>query len=248
MLEPARRLVDRDRVRLLGPLEPGLRVIEVGAGRGRLVAALRSRGQDAVGIEPSRASSGVAVGRGLLVEQVSIEQASFPAGEADLVVFWHVLEHLERPADALARARSWVKHRGRLVIAVPNLGSLQARIGGDRWFHQDVPRHRTQFTVKGVEELVRRSGFAPTRARHVMLDQNLLGMWLTLLNRLTRGRDVPLRFLKRDLRYSRRADAVRDAAISLTAGVALVPIAILLELTAALFGRGGSVVVQATPA
>ena len=248
VLEPLRRLVDRDRLRLLGGLAPGLRVIEIGAGRGRLLAALRARGHDAVGIEPSRSSSGVALDRGLPVEPVSLEQASFPADEADLVVLWHVLEHLDRPADALGRAREWLKRDGRLVVAVPNLDSVQARIGGDRWFHQDVPRHRVQFTGKGVEELMRRCGFAPTRVRHVMLDQSALGMWLTLLNRLTRGRDVPLRFMKRDLRYSRRADAVRDAIVSVVIGIPLLPIAVLAEMGSGFAGRGGTVVVHAAPA
>ncbi len=29
---------------------------------------------------------------------------------------------------------------------------------------------------------MRRSGFAPARARHLVMEQNWLGMWLTLLN------------------------------------------------------------------
>ena len=44
-----------------------------------------------------------------------------------------------------------------------------------------------------------------------MFDQNWLGMWLTLLNRLTIDRDVPFRFLKGDLSYRSRSDAARDA-------------------------------------
>ena len=43
---------------------------------------------------------------------------------------------------------------GTLVVAVPNLGSVQARIGGDRWFHQDVPRHRTHLTPAGASALL----------------------------------------------------------------------------------------------
>jgi SAM-dependent methyltransferase len=235
-------------LRLLGRLAPGLRVIEIGAGRGRLVAALREHGHDAVGIEPSRASSGAALARGLPVAPVALEESSFPAHEADVVVLWHVLEHLDSPAEALGRAHQWLKRDGRLVIAVPNLDSVQARIGGDRWFHQDVPRHRIQFTLRGVDELLRRCGFAPTRVRQVMIDQSPLGMWLTLLNRVTSGRDVPLRFLKRDLRYSRRTDAVRDAVVSVVVGIPLIPIAVLAELGAGLAGRGGTVVVHAAPA
>ncbi|MGH2922818.1 MAG: class I SAM-dependent methyltransferase, partial [Solirubrobacterales bacterium] len=48
-----RSLLDGDRIRLLGTLPEEARVIEIGAGRGRMVAALQRRGCDATGIEPS---------------------------------------------------------------------------------------------------------------------------------------------------------------------------------------------------
>ncbi len=137
-LRPLRAFADRERVRLLGPIPPGGRVIEVGAGRGRLVAALRVRGYDAVGIEPNAGAARAAASSGLPVEEVELEEADFPAGEADLVVFWHVLEHLDDPHEALRRVRPWLREGGRVLVATPNLASWQARIGGDRWFHQDV--------------------------------------------------------------------------------------------------------------
>jgi SAM-dependent methyltransferase len=247
LLESTRRLLDRERLRLLGPLPAAARVIEVGAGRGRLIAVLRARGHDAVGIEPSRASCEVAAARGLPVEPLTLEEAEFPAGEANLVVLWHVLEHLDRPDVALIRIRPWLKPGGRLVVAVPNLGSLQARIGGDRWFHQDVPRHRTQFTMAGLSAVLARGGFAPTGVRHLFIEQNYLGMWLTALNWLTSDRDVPFRLVKRDLRYPSRGEALRDAVISVFAGIPLIPLACLLEAGAGFARRGGTVVAYASP-
>jgi SAM-dependent methyltransferase len=248
LLEPARKLMSRERVRLLGPLSPAARVIEIGAGRGRLIAALRAHGHDAVGVEPSGTSSTVAAAKGLPVERLSLEEASFPPAEADLVVLWHVLEHLDRPWEALKSVRSWLKAEGRVVVAVPNLGSLQARIGGDRWFHQDVPRHRTHFSVAGLAALLQRSGFAPTGVHHLMIEQNWLGMWLSMLNWLTVDGDVPFRFAKRDLRYRTRGEAVRDAVVSVVPGIPLIPVAAALEVAAGLARRGGTVVVNASTA
>jgi predicted SAM-dependent methyltransferase len=193
------------------------------------------------------ASSRAALARSLPVEPVALDDADFPPGEADLVVLWHVLEHLDDPHGALRQVRRWLRPEGRLVVALPNLASLQARIGGDRWFHQDVPRHRTNFTVAGVDRLLRRSGFSPTTTRHLLMEQNWLGMWLTLLNRLTIDRDVPFRFAKRDLRYRNRRDAAWDAFVSVLAGIPLIPVAVSLELAAGLARRGGTVVVHASP-
>jgi 2-polyprenyl-3-methyl-5-hydroxy-6-metoxy-1,4-benzoquinol methylase len=246
-LRPLRRLADGERLRLLGALPPAARVIDVGAGRGRMVAALRARGFDAVGIEPSVTGAQAARARDLPVEPVALESAAFPPGEADLVVLWHVLEHLDDPQAALERARPWIKGNGRLVVSAPNLASLQARIGGDRWFHQDVPRHRTHFTAAGLQALLRRSGFGVSRPRHLIMEQNWLGMWLTLLNRLTFDRDVPFRFAKRDLSYRNRREAAWDGLISVVAGIPLIPVAVSVELVAELARQGGTVVVHASP-
>lgn len=243
-LEWLRGISVRDRLRLLA-LSAGERAVEVGAGRGGFLAALERGGADVIGIEPSPGACGAARARGLAVQNRSIEDAEVASGSRDLVVIWHVLEHLERPESALARTRRWLDDEGRIVIATPNLASLQARLGGDRWFHQDVPRHRVLFTPEGLAMLLQRSGFTPMRTRQLMIDQSLLGMWLTLLNGLTAGRDVPFRFLKRDLRYERRGVAMRDAAVTLLLGPLLIPVAVLLELGAALAGRGGSVMIEA---
>ncbi len=148
------------------------------------------------------------------------------------------------PAAALARIGLWVRPGGRIVIACPNLASLQARIGGDRWFHQDVPRHRTHFTAAGLRLLLERTGFRLERMAHLLVEQNPLGMWQTLLNRLTRERNVAFRALKRDLGHG--SGIRRDLALTALVGPLLVPVAVVLELAAGLVGRGGSVVAVAS--
>jgi hypothetical protein len=128
---------------------------------------------------------------------------------------------------------------GALLIGVPNLASLQARLGGERWFHLDVPRHRTHFTPRGLEELLTRTGFSVVRTHHLLLEHNPFGMWQTLLSRLTANPSYVYNVLKRNAPV-RSA----DLAISLAA-VPLVPAAVVLELAAGLARRGGTVAVLA---
>jgi SAM-dependent methyltransferase len=178
------------------------------------------------------------------VERATLERLDLRSGSLDCAIAWHVLEHLDDPLAALTQIGPWIRDGGRLVVACPNLASLQARIGGDRWFHQDVPRHRTHFTAVGLRRLVERTGFRVERMSHVVVEQNALGMWQTLLNRLTRGRDVAFRALKRDLDPG--AGTHQDLALTVLAGPVLVPIAIALELGAGLARQGGSVVAVAS--
>src|SRR5207248_2019375 len=138
---------------------PG-RLLDAGAGRGRFVAAARVAGYDARGIEPS--TRGVEAAReiyGVMLEQAGIEEAEVEPGSIAAVSLWHVLEHVEDPGSALRRIAGWLAPGGALLVGVPNLASLQARLGGPRWFHLDLPRHRTHFTAAGLQALLTRSGF-----------------------------------------------------------------------------------------
>jgi 2-polyprenyl-3-methyl-5-hydroxy-6-metoxy-1,4-benzoquinol methylase len=244
LLEPIRALIERDKLRFVHGLPPGSRMLEVGAGDGRFVSRLAAAGFEARGIEPSASGARLAHSRGAPVERATLEELEGELGGLDAVIAWHVLEHLDDPVRALERIAAWLRPGGRAVVACPNLASLQARIGGDRWFHQDVPRHRSHFTAAGLALLLERTGFRVERISHLLVEQNPLGMWQTLLNRLTRGRDVAFRALKRD--RERVPGVAGDLALTAIAGPLLVPVAVALELAAGLARRGGSVVVVAS--
>ncbi len=149
LVRPLLESFDRRRLAMLRPLvPPPARLLDAGAGRGRLVAAANLAGYDAFGLEPSP-RGGEAAGRWReRIRQASIEAAQLEAGSLDAVTLWHVLEHLEDPRSALERIRGWLAPRGAVLVGVPNLDSLQARLGGARWYHLDVPRHRTHFTAR----------------------------------------------------------------------------------------------------
>ena len=242
-----RRLITWDRRRLLGELPPASRVLEIGSGRGELLAALAAEGHRVSGAEPAAAVGRASLGRGVAVSDLPLERLEQQPASLDRIVLWHVLEHLDEPREALERVRPWLAPGGRLIVAVPNLGSLQAAIGGDRWFHQDVPRHRTQFTAGGLGQLIHRTGFEPRRRPRPLMDQNPLGMWLTLLNRLTTDSNVPFRLVKRTQGHEAQASTVRDVAVTALAGPLLLVPAVVAELVATARGRGGSLVVEAAP-
>jgi SAM-dependent methyltransferase len=244
-IEVARALAAHDRKRFLRDLSPGARVLEVGCGDGRFLAFLRHAGFTPTGIEASPARAALARAQGLRVEAVPVEKADVPAASCEAVLFWHALEHLDEPDHALVLARRWLRSGGRLVIAVPNLDSLQARLGRDHWFHQDVPRHLTHFTFRGLVALLERSGFEVLRSRHVLLEHNVFGMWQTLLNLVTAEQDVVYRFLKRSARYDSRRTAMRDALTVTILGLPLLGVAVALEIGAGLAGRGGTIAVEA---
>jgi SAM-dependent methyltransferase len=238
---PLLRAFDRRRARILARVAPPpARLLDVGAGRGRFVATALARGYEASGIEPSPARAAAAGALyGVELTPSTIEEADVPPGSLDAVTVWHVLEHLEDPDAALARTAGWLRPGGALLLGVPNLGSLQARLGGARWFHLDLPRHRTHFTVAGLTTLLRRHGLEPVSVHHVLAEHNPFGMWQSLVNRATAAPSYLYNLLKRNA--SPRSP---DLVVTLLA-LPLAPLAGLLELVAGLARRGGTVAVLA---
>ena len=191
------------------------------------------------GIEPSERGASAAASIGAPVLKATIDEASFGEASFDAVSLWHVLEHLEDPGAALSQATRWLAPDGVLLVGVPNLTSLQARLGGERWYHLDVPRHRVHFTPEGLALALRRAGFEAVRTHHVLLEHNPFGMWQSLVSRVTAHPSYLYNVLKRNapLRSS-------DLLVTLVA-LPLAPLAMTLELAAGTARRGGTIAVLA---
>jgi SAM-dependent methyltransferase len=239
----ARRVLarfDRRRLELVRELaQPPARLLDAGAGRGRFVAAARAAGYDAFGIEPSVRGTEAAAALGVDVRRAGLEDAEIEQGSVDAATLWHVLEHLDEPAPALDRLHGWLRPGGGLLVGVPNLASWQARLGGARWYHLDVPRHRIHFTPAGLSALLGRHGFQVVRAEHRLLEHNPFGMWQSAVTRGTRHPSYLYNLLKRNAPLD-----ARDLAITLAA-LPLAPVAAAIESLAARTGHGGTIAVVA---
>lgn len=223
---------------------PG-RVLDVGCGDGSFLEALARQGWQVFGTELSESIALTARKRlGDCVRVGAIDQLDFPAASFDLVTFWHVLEHLEDPKRALIEARRLLKAGGRLVVALPNIESLQAWLFGDVWLHLDVPRHRWHFSPRTLAAVADRCGLRVERTSHFSLEYGPFAIVQGVATKIGLGhylfahlvRDA-LAQLVRDIRFWTHVPLVAVSAVP----------SVLLELVAASCGRGGAVVMTLKP-
>jgi SAM-dependent methyltransferase len=223
------------RARLSGRIDriaPNGSVLDVGAGDGTLVDALAARGRVAVGLERSSRHPRIR----------SAELADLEPGWA-AVVFWHSLEHLRSPGEAIDRAAALLVPGGVLVVAIPNTGSLQARAFGERWFALDAPRHLVHVPASALLARLAALGLRVERTSQVRGGQVVFG-WLHGLVSLLPGSPSLWDAVRRP---AARARSLRpgERRLALAAAVLLLPLAALCAAAEAAAGRGGSLYVEA---
>lgn len=136
-------------------------MIDVGCGRGILPAILKDRGWRVLGTQLSRPAAEAASRRwGVEVLLGELPGMDLPRGSFDAVTFFHVLEHVDRPAAYLAKAHELLADRGLLVVEVPDFGNAAFRVLRQRHFCVDYPNHLFFFTSSSLASLVARCGFA----------------------------------------------------------------------------------------
>jgi hypothetical protein len=149
------------------------------------------------------------------------------------------------PEEAL-RALFALPRAGEALL-FENRASLQAWIGARVWAAL-APGSRFLFTPEAVRRLAAERDETPRRARW-QAGAGIAGMWQTLLNVATFGRNVGLGWLgiapaePARTAWQRRLDALITAVLALPILVVAVP----LEAAAALFGRGGTLSLRLMP-
>lgn len=168
---------------LIRQLPAGARVLDVGCGRGAALRPLLAAGCEVHGFElTADALSGIDPRIHTRVAG-SLVEAGFEPASFDMVILWHVLEHVPNPREVLSEIARLLRPRGLLIVAVPNYSSLQARFSGPAWFHLDLPRHLFQFPVGALRRLLTDVGLTCRSEHHFSLRQNPFGWVQSLLNR-----------------------------------------------------------------
>ena len=182
--ESATRLVGSFHIKqLLRDIPMGGTVLDVGCGRGVLLGALADKGYKTHGFEISKTAAQGVDSRTSLTIANDLKQANYERQKFDAVILWHVLEHLSDPKGTLQEVHKILKPGGKLIVAVPNFSSWQARLFGPAWFHLDLPRHLFHFSADGLEQLVSDCSFECGRMDHFSLRQNPYGWLQSFLNR-----------------------------------------------------------------
>ncbi len=170
MLGRKRRLVEKT---------TGLRkgeILDVGTGTGFFLNEMKEFGWRVTGTEKSNDARDFAKKEFSLDNLLSEELFTLKEKSFDAITLWHVLEHIHQLNENMATFNNLLKNDGKLIIAVPNHDSSDAKHYKQFWAAFDVPRHIWHFAPKQMKIFGKKHGFKLTSLHSMPFDSFYVAM------------------------------------------------------------------------
>lgn len=164
---------------------PG-RMLDLGCGSGNFLYAMRERGWKTHGVELSKQAA--ELGKecaGLDIFPGNLLDANFPDEHFDYIRANHSFEHIANPNEVLDEIGRILKPSGKLMLGVPNIAGLNAKIFRKYWWYLGAPVHTFNYSAKTLSHMLRKHGFVVERVAYNSDFSGILGSMQIFLNRKT---------------------------------------------------------------
>ncbi len=136
---------------------PG-RLLDVGCALGDFALEAQSAGWSVEGVEISPYAAAQARRRGVIAHTGTLEQLRLPAGSFDVITLYDTIEHFADPVATLREVRRLLRPGGLVHLVTPNVGGLQARVLGRRWYHYKPGEHLFYFAPTTLRAALEAAG------------------------------------------------------------------------------------------
>lgn len=152
------RAITLRRVAVVTP--PGTRLLELGSATGEFARVLGRMNPHSTVIASDFSKSGVELTAAQWTPAMRCDAVKLPIRDEsiDVVVMYHLIEHLFDPLSALTEAKRTLKEGGLVVGAVPSFQSLTGKFLGTSWDYVRDPTHLHLFSRQSLLECARRAG------------------------------------------------------------------------------------------
>jgi len=128
-------------------------ILDFGSGTGNLAKFLSDRGYNVKCFEIDKKS----VDWLRNIQKLEVLKDPFKK-KYDVIIMEQVLEHLPNPLLTLHKLKKCLNKGGIMMVSIPDINSLQARIFGKNWFHLDAPRHINHFYKDSFNLILHKEG------------------------------------------------------------------------------------------
>lgn len=170
MLGRKRRLLEKE-----SAIQKGS-ILDVGTGTGFFLDEMKQCGWQVCGIEKSAEAREFAESEFGLNNLPTEELFNLKAKSFDAITLWHVLEHIHQLDKNMLTFSNLLKDNGKLIIAVPNSDSYDARHYKEHWAAYDVPRHIWHFAPVQMKQFAEKYNFKVKKLHTMPFDSFYVSM------------------------------------------------------------------------
>lgn len=150
---------------------PGAKILDIGCGRGQLICLLFNEGFEQVTGVDKFISKEIDHGYGVKVLKKDLSE--LPSNSYDVLITHHVLEHMDEQIKELKECHRLLKKGGVFLVCIPILGEVWD-IYKENWVQLDAPRHFVLHTLKSINILAEKTGFA---IKKTIFDSTAFQFW-----------------------------------------------------------------------
>lgn len=165
----------RYKFRLLKNRKAGARLLDYGCGAGDFLAYAKKQNLNVYGVEPhpdaleiTQKKIGKEMASSMHLEEIN--------QRFDYITLWHVLEHIPDLFEFIGQLKDHLTVDGKMLIAVPNYTSFDARFYKEHWAAYDVPRHLWHFSPDSFEKLFNSFGMKIEKKHPLWFDSYYVSM------------------------------------------------------------------------
>lgn len=188
LYQRARSINIKSKLQTIG--KPKGNLLEIGSGTGELLKTCKNEGWNITGIEPNNTARENAKKNHNLDLIESLDNVNLENKSQDVIMMWHVLEHVPNLKETTLKLNSLLKDNGKLIIAVPNHKSYDAAYYKESWAAYDVPRHLLHFNKETMALSLKSAGFEIIKTKPMWLDSIYVSM---LSEKIMSGNKNPTR-------------------------------------------------------
>jgi SAM-dependent methyltransferase len=137
----------------------GIRILEIGAGKGAMALELEALGASVWAVEPYGYTELKTLGVRVVRDESELPQDA----RFDGIVGMQVIEHLTSPGGRLSRLRTLLVDGGWILLSTPNRNGMNARIAGGGWREAQKPSHLLLFDERSIRRLLEDAGYSGFR-------------------------------------------------------------------------------------
>ena len=144
--------------------------LDIGCGTGEFLNACKKAGYKTKGIEPSELAREQAIKNFNLSISGNTNLTQFKESQFDSISMWHVLEHVTSLNVTIEEFKRILSENGKVIIAVPNKMSWDAKHYKEFWAGWDVPIHLWHFSKLSIEKLFNNYNFKLIKKKPMLFD------------------------------------------------------------------------------